>query len=158
MIIRLQILALLLILTLAWANLPSRMKIAADDEPGQRLVVTGRVFDADGKPLRVTLDAYQTDARGLYNPQWSFRREPRLRGRLLTAPDGSYEIDTIKPAPNPNRNTLANMHVRLRNQNANIDQEEEIRFEGAGPTICHAVADSSGMLKCTVDFRVRRNR
>jgi len=30
------------------------------------------------------------------------------------------------------------------------DQEEEIRFEGSGPTICRIVQG-----RCTVDFRLR---
>ncbi len=148
MMLRFQILALLLIPTVAYAKLPSRVKIAADNEPGQRLTVTGHVFDADGKPARVTIYAYHTDAKGLYHPQWSFRREPRLQGKLLTAPDGSYEIDTIKPAPYPNRNIPAHIHVHLRRSGK--DQEEEIRFEGDGSTICHIVQG-----RCRVDFHLR---
>ena len=142
-----RILALLFIPLAAYAS-PSRMKIAADDEPGQRLVITGHVFGADGKPRRVQLYAYHTDAKGLYRPDGSFKGEPRLRGTLLTAPDGSYEIDTIKPAPYPNRNIPAHIHVHLRVPGFN--QEEEIRFEGSGPTICHIVQG-----RCTVDFRLR---
>jgi len=149
MMTRFQILVLLLIPAVAYAKLPPRVKIVADNEPGQRLIVTGHVFDADGKPVRVTLYAYHTDAEGLYNPRWSFRREPRLRGSLLTAPDGSYEMDTIKPAPYPGRNIPAHIHIHLRRDGK--DQEEEIRFEGNGPTICHIVQG-----RCTVDFRLRR--
>jgi protocatechuate 3,4-dioxygenase beta subunit len=142
-----RILALLFIPLAAYAS-PSRMKIAADNEPGQRLVITGHVFGADGKPRRVELYAYHTDARGLYRTDGSFKGEPRLRGTLLTAPDGSYEIDTIKPAPYPNRDIPAHIHVHLRGPG--FDQEEEIRFEGNGPAICHIVQG-----RCTVDFRLR---
>ena len=49
MMTRIGFLALLLIPTLAQAS-PSRMKIAADNEPGQRMIITGHVFDADGRP------------------------------------------------------------------------------------------------------------
>jgi len=142
-----KILALLFIPTLVYAS-PSRMKIATDQEPGQRLIITGHVFGADGKPARVTLYAYHTDARGFYRPDGSFKGEPRLRGTLVTAADGSYEIDTIKPAPYPNRNIPAHIHVHLRWLDK--DQEEEIRFEGNGPAICHIVQG-----RCTVDFRLR---
>ena len=142
-----RILALLFIPTLVYAS-PSRMKIASDSEPGQRLIITGHVFGPDGKPRRVQLYAYHTDARGLYRPDGSFKGDPRLRGTLLTAEDGSYEIDTIKPAPYPNRNIPAHIHMHLRWLDK--DQEEEIRFEGIGPTICRIVQG-----RCTVDFRLR---
>ena len=142
-----RILALLVLPVAAYAS-PSRMKIAADNEPGQRLIITGHVFDASGKPARVTLYAYHTDAKGLYRPDGSFRGQPRLQGTLLTAEDGSYEIDTIKPAPYPNRDIPAHIHVHLR-WNGH-DQEEEIRFEGTGPLICHVVDG-----RCSVDFRLK---
>ena len=124
------------------------MKIAADNEPGQRLMITGHVFGADGKPRRLEMYAYHTDAKGLYRPDGSFKGEPRLRGTLLTAEDGSYQIDTIKPAPYPHRDIPAHIHVHLRGKG--FDQEEEIRFEGNGPTICHIVQG-----RCTVDFHLR---
>ena len=125
------------------------MKIAADKEPGQRLMITGHVLGADGRPRGgIQMYAYHTDAKGLYRPDGSFKGEPRLRGTLLTAADGSYEIDTIKPAPYPNRNIPAHIHVHLRW--LGNDQEEEIRFEGKGPTICHIAQG-----RCTVDFRLR---
>jgi len=140
--------ALLLIATTAAAS-PFRMKIAADNEPGQRLVITGHVLDAAGKPAHVTLYAYHTDAKGLYRPDNHYPEEPpRLHGTLVTAPDGAYEIDTIRPAPYPNRNIPAHIHVHLRWEGH--DQTEEIRFEGSGPRICHVVDG-----RCTVDFRLR---
>ena len=142
-----RILALLFIPLAAYAS-PSRMKIAADSEPGQRLIITGRVLGADGQPRRVQLYAYHTDAKGLYRLDGSFKGEPRLRGTLVTAADGSYEIDTIKPAPYPNRIIPAHIHIHLRGPG--FDQEEEIRFEGSGPAVCHVVAG-----RCTVDFRLR---
>ena len=144
-----RILALLFIPLAAYAS-PSRMKIAADNEPGQRLMITGHVFGADGKPRRVQLYAYHTDAKGLYRPDNHYPEEPpRLRGTLVTAVDGSYEIDTIRPAPYPNRNIPAHIHVHLRWEGH--DQTEEIRFEGNGPLICHVVDG-----RCTVDFRLRQ--
>ena len=142
-----RILALLFIPLDAYAS-PSRMKIAADNEPGQRLVITGHVLGADGKPRRVELYAYHTDAKGLYRPDGSFKGEPRLRGTLVTAADGSYEIDTIKPAPYPNRDIPAHIHVHLRGPG--FDQEEEIRFEGNGTAVCHIAQG-----RCIVNFRLK---
>jgi protocatechuate 3,4-dioxygenase beta subunit len=151
MMTRLRLLPLLFLPALAYAS-PSRAVIAPPNEPGRRLVITGRVFDAQGHPARVELYAYQADANGLYRPDGS-RGEPRLHGTLLTAPDGSYEIDTIKPAPYPHRDIPAHIHVHLRRDGH--DQEEEIRFEGNGTAVCHASADAKGVLRCSVDFRLR---
>ena len=143
-----KFLALLFIPTLIYAS-PSRMKIAAATEPGQRLMITGHVFGANGKPRGgIQIYAYHTDARGLYRTDGSFKGEPRLRGTLRTAADGSYEIDTIQPAPYPHRNIPAHIHVHLRWLDK--DQEEEIRFEGNGPTICRVIQG-----RCAVDFRLR---
>jgi protocatechuate 3,4-dioxygenase beta subunit len=150
---RIAVLVLLFTPTLVFAKLPPRVQIAPPNEPGQRLVITGHVFGADGKPRRVMLYAYHTDARGLYRPDGSVQGEPRLRGTLLTAPDGSYEIDTIKPAPYPHRNIPAHIHVHLRR--TPLDQEEEIRFEGSDRTICNARPDAAGVLRCVVDFHLR---
>jgi protocatechuate 3,4-dioxygenase beta subunit len=134
---------------------PSRVKIAADNEPGQRMIITGHVFGRDGKPRGgVEMYAYHTDAKGLYRPDGSFHGEPRLRGTLITAADGSYTIDTIKPAPYPNRDIPAHIHIHLRGPG--YDQEEELRFDGQGPNICQLRRDSAGVLRCTHDFQLRK--
>ena len=75
---------------------------------------------------------------------------------LKPKPRFSYTIDTIKPAPYPNRNIPAHVHVHLRGPG--FDQEEEIRFEGSGRTICNLHRDSDGILRCTVNFQLRGKR
>ncbi|HYS56209.1 MAG TPA: hypothetical protein VER58_20815 [Thermoanaerobaculia bacterium] len=147
MMTRIRFLALLLIPTLAYGS-PYRMKIAPDNEPGQRIVIIGHVFGTDGKPRSLVMHAYHTDAQGLYNRD--AKGIARLHGTVVTAADGSYEIETIKPAPYPNRNIPAHIHVHLRWDGK--DQEEEIRFEGKEASICHLVEN-----RCTVDFRLKRN-
>jgi protocatechuate 3,4-dioxygenase beta subunit len=145
MMTRIGFLALLLIPTLAQAS-PSRMKIAADNEPGQRMVLTGRVLGADGKPRPgVVLYAYHTNAQGLYDRD--SHNVARLHGTLVTASDGSYTIDTIKPGQYPGRNIPAHIHIHLRQ--SGFDQEEEIRFtESMRP-------DSDGVFHVRHDFRLR---
>jgi len=148
MMTRFALLAFLAIPLVANAS-PSHMKIAADNEPGQRIMISGHVFGSDGKSRGgIEMYAYHTDAKGFYRSDGSFHGQPRLRGTLVTASDGSYSIDTIKPAPYPNRDIPAHIHIRLRGPG--VDQQDEIRFEGDGPTICRLIQN-----RCTVDFRLR---
>ena len=90
-------------------ELTSRTTITARGEPGEKLVLTGRVLGADGKPrANVIVYAYQTDAAGIYPPpekslsRWA-DRHGRLRGWVASGADGRYTFDTIRPASIPAR-------------------------------------------------------
>jgi protocatechuate 3,4-dioxygenase beta subunit len=112
-------------------NAPSKTTIATKDEPGERLIVTGTVFDTDGKtPLaNASVYVYHTDAKGLYSPGTNDNRNPRLRGYMRTDAQGRYEYNTIKPAPYPGNGPPAHIHYHV---NAPGYQERvfEIVFEG----------------------------
>lgn len=101
------------------ATLTSTARLAASDEPGERLVVTGTIFERDGRTpaAGVLLYAYQTDATGVYAMRGTETgnglRHGALRGWLRTAADGRYRIETIRPAPYPGRNAAAHIHVTL---------------------------------------------
>jgi len=75
---------------------PTRVALAAPDEPGDRLVVRGRVLHPDCRtPLAGTLlDVWQADASGSYH---GATEQYRLRGRLRTDSTGSWELTTIRP-------------------------------------------------------------
>ena len=75
---------------------PSRTRIADDSEPGERLVIKGRVQGADCQtPLAgVLLDIWQADRDGNY---YDAEAQYRLRGTLMTDADGRYEFETIMP-------------------------------------------------------------
>ena len=141
---RIAFLALILIPALAQAS-PSRMKIAADTEPGQRMIITGHVFGADGKPRSgLQMFAYHTDSRGEYG---RVNGVARLHGTLVTATDGSYEIDSIKPGPYPGGKVPAHVHLQLRGPG--VDQWEVIEFkEPMRP-------DADGVYRIRRDFRLR---
>lgn len=74
---------------------PKRTKIAADEEPGERLSIAGTVLGPDCKPLSGALvDVWQADKDGTYHGPDA---EYRLRGQVLTDKDGYYEFETIMP-------------------------------------------------------------
>lgn len=76
---------------------PSRTVIASPTEPGERLRLEGRVVGADCVPIAgAVLDIWQADKDGTYyEPNAG---EPfRLRGKLETAADGTWQLDTIRP-------------------------------------------------------------
>ena len=113
-------------------NAPSKITITTKAEPGERLNVTGVVFDADGKtPLaNASVYVYHTDATGRYTPgPTDDNRNPRLRGYMRTDAQGRYEYSTIKPAPYPGNGPPAHIHYHV---NAPGYQERvfEIVFEG----------------------------
>jgi protocatechuate 3,4-dioxygenase beta subunit len=74
---------------------------------GERIIVSGRVFDTEGKPLRNTLiEIWQANAAGRYLhkwDQWPADLDPNFSGagRCITDDDGRYEFTTIKPGPYP---------------------------------------------------------
>lgn len=79
------------------AGAPSRMTIASATEPGERLWLDGVVTGPDCAPLAgVVLDIWQADRDGVYyEPNAG---EPyRLRGKLASAADGTWQLDTIRP-------------------------------------------------------------
>ena len=101
------------------AQLTSRMTIASPDEPGERLVLEGTIYRPDGKmpASGVLLYAYHTNAEGYYAHAEGTTGQGRwhgdLRGWLRTGPDGRYRIETIRPAPYPNRDIPAHIHMHV---------------------------------------------
>ena len=77
---------------------------------GERIVVTGRVVDGDGHPVRHQLvEVWQANAAGRYvhqRDQHPAPLDPNFTGmgRCLTDGDGTYRFTTIKPAPYPWKN------------------------------------------------------
>jgi protocatechuate 3,4-dioxygenase, beta subunit len=82
-----------------------------DGEPqGERITLSGRVLEEDGRPVRDALvEIWQTNAGGRYRhdvDQHPAPLDPNFTGagRTLTDDEGRYEFVTIKPGAYPWRN------------------------------------------------------
>jgi len=91
--------------------LEANLTIQAAGEPiGERMVVSGRIVDGDGHPVRGQLvEIWQANAAGRYvhqRDQHPAPVDPNFAGlgRCLTDDDGNYLFTTIKPGPYPWRN------------------------------------------------------
>jgi protocatechuate 3,4-dioxygenase, beta subunit len=77
---------------------------------GERIVVTGRVLDGDGRPVaRSLVEIWQANAAGRYRhagDQHPAPLDPNFSGlgRCLTDDEGRYRFVTIKPGSYPWRN------------------------------------------------------
>ncbi|WP_250037232.1 protocatechuate 3,4-dioxygenase subunit beta [Paractinoplanes maris] len=103
----------------------SDLTIQRSGEPlGERIVVTGRVLDGDGRPVRHQLvEIWQANASGRYwhqRDQHPAPLDPNFvgAGRCLTDGDGVYTFQTIKPGAYPWRNHVnawrpAHIHFSL---------------------------------------------
>ena len=159
--------------TIAEKGAPSRITIAAKEEPGERLIVTGRVVSTDGvTPLAgVSLYVYHTDVKGYYTPGGNDNRNPRLRGYMRTDPQGRYEYSTIKPGSYPNSTIPAHIHYVVTAEGYN-ERVFEIVFEGdpflndrvrkesadewSGFALRRLEKDQQGVWRCTQDVKLRR--
>jgi len=93
--------------TAADADLTTRH---AGEPIGERIVLTGRVLDSDGRPVSGTLvEIWQANAAGRYNHPVDDHPAPidpnfDGGGRCVTDSQGRYRFVTIKPGPYPWRN------------------------------------------------------
>jgi len=110
---------------------PSSADVAAADEPGRRLEVSGTVYTAAGrKPLAgASVYVYQTDAKGYYRPDDAMgNRDPRLKALLRTDAQGRYSYRTIRPGSYPSSSVPQHIHY-------------EVTAEGQGSRIFEIVFD-----------------
>lgn len=82
-------------------------QVVNGEPQGERIIVTGRVMDADGRPARGQLvEIWQANAGGRYRQKKERHPAPldpnfNGVGRVLTDDDGRYTFVTIKPGPYP---------------------------------------------------------
>lgn len=112
---------------------PSAIDIAAPQEPGTRIHLTGTIFDLNGKPVPgVKMFLYHTDATGYYSRPVNDPRQARLHGTLWSNALGQYSFSTIKPAHYGDVNSPPPMHIHVHLQPPGVPDHwvESFYFEG----------------------------
>ncbi|MES2747864.1 MAG: intradiol ring-cleavage dioxygenase [Bacteroidota bacterium] len=105
-------------------------------ERGQKLIVTGKVYQLNGTTPapNVIIYYWQTDNNGLYSPTNSMnekaKRHGRIRGWVKTDTNGKFTIYTIRPAPYPNDNLPAHIHLAIKEPDVDTEYyTDELVFD-----------------------------
>jgi protocatechuate 3,4-dioxygenase, beta subunit len=156
------------------ATAQSIATFAAPNEPGTRLIVSGRVWDPAGTRGvgGVKLDAYHTDAKGLYNPRGT-NGDARLKGTVITDADGRFEWRTIRPMPYPGGGNPAHIHIQASGggypsqwvddmhfsdcQYVTAKMKEESKAKGKFGGVATTTRDAKGVLHATLNIRLSDN-
>jgi catechol 1,2-dioxygenase len=88
------------------ANAPKRKRgesIASDDTKGDRVHITGRVFDltSNAPVAGAMLDVWQAATNGLYENQDKDQPDYNLRGRFQADEAGAFQLVALLPTPYP---------------------------------------------------------
>lgn len=108
-----------------------KTRLSTDADKGDRIVISGTIYKADGKTLAANtlIYLYHTDIYGIYGRSGE-HRHGRYRGWMLTDDRGRYEFESILPASYPNSTIAKHIHMTL----TTIDKKEEsvdsILFDG----------------------------
>ncbi|WP_299121568.1 intradiol ring-cleavage dioxygenase [uncultured Winogradskyella sp.] len=109
-------------------KLSSKDTSPAFKQDGQKILLTGTVYQRDGKTPapNVILYYYQTNTNGVYATKESEERNmPKnklgqthgyIRGWLKTNKHGNYSIYTIKPGTYPSRTEAAHVHITIKDK------------------------------------------
>lgn len=91
---------------------PSRTTLAGQDEPGERIVVEGTIYEPDCRtPVAgASLDVWHADANGDYDDSTT---EYRLRGQMQTGADGTYRLESIMPGRYPLGGSTRPAHIHF---------------------------------------------
>ena len=151
----------------------SAIEIAAPQEPGTRIHLSGTIVDLNGKPLSgVKMFLYHTDATGYYSRPVNDPRQARLRGTLWSNASGQYSFDTIKPAHYGDVSSPPAMHIHVHLQPPGLPEHwvesfyfaDDPRLRSEAPNrnrelgrfsnIVSFSPGDSGVLKGIRDFRI----
>ena len=88
---------------------PFQTKLAGPNEPGERLIISGKVLSSDCRTRlpNTLIEIWQANKAGQYDTDkpgdFTERVDFHLRGMMLTDQQGNYEVETIMPGRYPVR-------------------------------------------------------
>jgi protocatechuate 3,4-dioxygenase beta subunit len=141
----------------AAASGPATAVLIPAGEPGEPLIVEGRVLAQGGKPVAgAPVYLYHTDIQGYYSAggkdeRNAGARNSRLRGNLKTDAEGRYQFKTIKPGQYPGSGPPAHIHYEV-TPGQQAMQSFELIFEGDSrltPEIRQRAAKHDFFMLCT---------
>jgi len=114
--------------------LTSETAIANGDEPGIRVLLSGRILYESGLPAEgVILYVYQTNSEGLYVPNAGqtgcARRHGNLRGWMRTGSNGKYAFATILPGSYPESHEPKHIHAIIKEPDKNEYAIDSFQFD-----------------------------
>jgi len=86
-------------------------QLAMPDEPGDRMIISGRVFNLDCSQYipNAVVDVWHANAAGAYDNDGF-----NLRGQVLTNEQGFYLFETIKPGKYQNGSSFRPAHIHYK--------------------------------------------
>lgn len=87
------------------------IQLTLKDEPGDPLIVYGKVLDRETKqPVnKASLFFYQTDSSGIYSTT-GIDRDARIKGTVYNGETGCFKIQTILPGDYPGNKNSRHLH------------------------------------------------
>lgn len=104
-------------------------------EGEQKLILTGKVFQLDGKTPAPNIIIYywHTDDNGLYSsnnqtPEQA-KEHGKLRGWVKSDKNGNYKIKTSRPAAYPNQDIPQHIHLSIKEPDINNEYYADLYFD-----------------------------
>ena len=110
-------------------NVTWKTSLAKDSDEGERMLISGTIFQADGKTAApgILIYLYHTDVHGIYG-RGSEPRHGKHRGWMLTDAQGRYEFSSIRPASYPDSTIPQHVHMTLTGKDRKEDWIDSIWF------------------------------
>lgn len=103
---------------------PQRADLLYDGVHGEKLSLSGRVFDRHGKQIvGAWLDFWQADGHGRYDNEGFL-----LRGHQFSDESGGYALQTVIPGSYPGR--TPHIHVKVRPSGGRAEITTQLFFPG----------------------------